>query len=123
MQNDPHEINKRINLLMKKLGLNQKGLADLLNITQPAVSKYLRDRIPPPLILLKLARAGQTTIEWILTGSSADNRVPVVTEPMSDYRLFSNLEGRIARLPEGIQITLLRLIVSIESEVQNIRKD
>jgi hypothetical protein len=89
----------------------------LLGITQPAVSKYLKDRIPPPLVLLKLARASRTTIEWILTGIRKDERTGMVAEPGGDYPIVSNLDERIARLPSEIQIHFLRLLESIETEL------
>lgn len=61
-------ITERVNFIRREANLNQEQLAAKLHISQPAVSKYLKDRIPPADILLKLANLGGTTIEWILTG-------------------------------------------------------
>lgn len=61
-------ITERVNFIRRQANLNQEQLAAKLHISQPAVSKYLKDRIPPADILLKLADLGGTTIEWILTG-------------------------------------------------------
>jgi len=61
------EISKRINFIMFELGINQIQLAKMLNITQPAISKYLKGRVPPPFVLLNLAKFSGKSIEWILT--------------------------------------------------------
>lgn len=62
------EIAGRINFIRQQNNLTQGQLALKLAISQPAVSKYLKERIPPADVLHNLAKLGQTTIEWILTG-------------------------------------------------------
>lgn len=59
---------------------SQTAFAELLNslrikcipksrITQPMISRYEQGvEIPKPFILLRIAKAGDTTVEWILTG-------------------------------------------------------
>lgn len=60
---------------------SQSGLADILNsmkmgrgipkssIAQPMISRYEQGvDLPNPFVLLRLARLGGTTIDWILTG-------------------------------------------------------
>ncbi len=64
------EILARIQFIYKSSGLNQIKLAEILDISQAAVSKYLKERIPPAEILLKIAFIGNTTIEWLLTGKT-----------------------------------------------------
>ena len=58
----------RIRDLMTRLELTQTALAGLLGVTQPAVSQYLRGRMPPAAVLIRLAHLGDTTVEWLLTG-------------------------------------------------------
>ena len=62
------DVCARIDAVRRELGLKQEQFAVALKISQPAVSKYLRERIPPAEILLRIARLGNTTIEWLLCG-------------------------------------------------------
>ena len=62
------EISNRINFIRRQNNLTQEQLAEELGISQPAVSKYLKERIPPADVLYNLAKLGKTTIEWILSG-------------------------------------------------------
>src|SRR5262245_59978896 len=48
-------------------------MAELLGATQPAVHKYENGILPEVKRLLELARIGQTSIEWILTGRHWEN--------------------------------------------------
>ena len=94
-------IAERIMALMRKLGLNQSGLAKALDITQPAVSKYLNDRMPPVEVFYQLALIGNVTIEWLLTG-----REPLpglrISEPQAQYQS----RDKFARLPHHVQEAL-----------------
>lgn len=62
------EIGKRIKRLRKEKDLKQWQMADILGATQPAIHKYENGILPEVKRLLELARIGNTTIEWILTG-------------------------------------------------------
>jgi len=62
------EIGKRIKRLRKEKALKQWQMADMLGATQPAVHKYENGILPEVKRLLELARVGNTSIEWILTG-------------------------------------------------------
>jgi len=62
------EIGKRIKRLRKEKGLKQWQMADILGATQPAIHKYENGILPEVKRLLELARVGNTTVEWILTG-------------------------------------------------------
>jgi len=48
-------------------------MAELLGATQPAVHKYENGILPEVKRLLELARIGNTSIEWILTGRHWEN--------------------------------------------------
>ena len=95
----------RIRQIMRSLGLTQTGLAGALGITQPAVSKYLNDRIPPAELCYKISRLGGVSMEWLLTGSdvSLSGRV---AESSAGY----GLQERINRLPRTVQEALLVLV-------------
>jgi len=102
MQLEQKQIAQRIRWLMQSLNLNQKQLAERLQVTQPAVSKYIKDRIPPPAVLLKLAQLADTNIEWILTGEK--NPAPaMVAEAGSPYLTHLSISEKLDVLPEQIQ--------------------
>jgi len=88
------EITARIDSIRRQKNMNQEQLAAALGISQPAVSKYLKDRIPPGDILLKLARLSNTTIEWILTGQKNyffQEKVSVVKDNEDEYSVDGDL--------------------------------
>lgn len=70
---DKKEIGTRIKRLRKEAGLRQWQLAQLIGATQPAIHMYERGVLPEPRRLLELARIGNTTVEWILTGRHWEN--------------------------------------------------
>ena len=98
---------------MFELGINQNQLAKMLNITQPAVSKYLKGRVPPPFILLHLAEISGKSIEWILTGNVKSNgQLSMVSEKSGQYLAEKTLEEKIKLLPSEIQKNIESLIDS-----------
>jgi len=118
MKVNQSQVSKRIFYLMQTLGTNQKSFASLLGVTQPAVSKYLNDRIPPPVVLLKLAQAAGTSIEWILTGQN-DIQNQVIAEPKAPYESTYNYTQKIALLPISIQSSINTLIDAIFENYKN----
>jgi transcriptional regulator with XRE-family HTH domain len=66
-------IGERIKALRKTKGLRQWQMAELLGATQPAVHKYENGILPEVKRLLELARIGNTSVEWILTGRHWEN--------------------------------------------------
>ena len=107
-------VSKRINFIMFELGVNQNQLAKKLNITQPAISKYLKGRIPPPLVLLHLAKLSGKSIEWFLTGENERNFPPKkVSEDTASYIVEKSFEEKIYMLPVNIKNNIENLIDSI----------
>lgn len=74
--NEKRDIGARIKRLRKEAGLRQWQLAELIGATQPAIHMYERGVLPEPKRLLELARIGNTTVEWILTGRHWENGSP-----------------------------------------------
>lgn len=70
---DKIAMGKRIRQIRTRAGLRQWELAKLLGTTQSAVHKYEHGVVPEPRRLVALARAGGTSIEWVLTGNHWDN--------------------------------------------------
>ena len=66
-------IHERIKFLRKGKGLRQWQMAQMLGATQPAIHKYENGILPEVKRLLEIARIGNTSIEWILTGRHWEN--------------------------------------------------
>ena len=105
------EIARRIQQIMDDTGITQQELADLMGISQPAVSLYLKGRMPPPAVLLQIARLGETTVEWMLTGEKGnEGNSSSVREKRPVYGNQIPLLILWKQLPENIQRDLLTLM-------------
>ena len=110
---NPKEVSRRIDWIRQQNNLTQEQLAAVLNISQPAVSKYLRERIPPAEALLRIAELGRTTIEWILTGRKSyfySGNNETVSESVPSYDAEWNLSRKVAALPAELRQALLVII-------------
>lgn len=113
------EIGKRIKRLRKEKGLKQWQMADLLGATQPAVHKYENGILPEVKRLLELARIGNTSMEWILTGrhweqgSEERERIP--------EEIFQ-LAARIHAFTREQRQTLVSALELLENTVQRVRE-
>ena len=70
---DKAAMGKRIRQIRLGRGLRQWELARRLGTTQSAVHKYEHGVVPEPRRLVELARVGDTSIEWVLTGRHWEN--------------------------------------------------
>ena len=114
MYNIKNDISKRINKIMFDLEINQNQLAKILNVTQPAISKYLKGRVPPPNILLQLSQLSGMSIEWILTGSKdATIEKKIISEKSAQYNITKTIEEKFELLPNDIRRNIESLIDSI----------
>ncbi len=111
------QISERIRTIMAQAQLTQQRLASLLGISQPAVSQYLQGRIPPPEVLLNIARLGDTTIEWILTGDKRGGAPNAIAESQSGYGRTSVFVALWEQLPQEIQEDLLGLMRKIVDRI------
>lgn len=73
---------------MKKAGLTQSQLAQKIQVTQAAVSKWLNGTVPKGDQLLSLSDALSVKMEWLLTGMDAEQphtggRPPIYNPCMS----------------------------------------
>lgn len=59
-------LGERIRLRREQIGLNQMDLAVNADIAQSQVSKYEGDVLPRADILIKLAGALDTSVDWLL---------------------------------------------------------
>jgi transcriptional regulator with XRE-family HTH domain len=116
-------IAERIDFIRRQNDLNQEQLAARLDISQPAVSKYLKERIPPADILLKMAALGGTTVEWILTGQKKhfySTETLQVKDNENSYMqdMDIQLAYKIARLKPKARQTLKNLVDILYKEDQ-----
>ncbi|MBO7136420.1 MAG: helix-turn-helix transcriptional regulator [Spirochaetaceae bacterium] len=59
-------INERLDLLIKDRGYSQKEVAQKTNLTESAISHYLKgDRTPKGAVLLNIANALGTTMDYL----------------------------------------------------------
>ncbi len=104
------EIARRIRQIMQQRGMSQKELAEFLNVSQPAVSLYLQGRIPPAEVLYRLARLGNTSMEWILTGFDPRETSETVREPTAPYGEQEILLEIWEQLPTRLRKDLLNFL-------------
>ncbi len=96
---------------MRKSGITQKEMAGLLGISQPAISVYLAGRLPPPRVLLGIARLGNTSVEWLLTGEgAADGGDSLVREARPPYGKTAVMMELWEQLPASVQQNVLQLM-------------
>jgi transcriptional regulator with XRE-family HTH domain len=110
MNIDPDQVAGRISRLMQQLQLTQKQFAERLQVTQPAVSKYMQGRIPPSAVLLRLAQLSGTSMEWLLTGGTAATAVNKIAENQVAYGPAEMLVNKIDRLPPLLRNQLAELV-------------
>lgn len=110
---NPKEISGRILEITEHHNMNQQAFAAFLKISQPAVSNYLKGRIPPPDVLLKISSLGGRSIEWILTGQE-QNFSSSVRETDIPYEPDHELLKLIRQLPKNSRDKLIDFIKSIK---------
>ncbi|WP_457566710.1 helix-turn-helix domain-containing protein [Caldithrix abyssi] len=107
------EVARRIEMIRRQQGLTQLQLARALHVSQAAISKYLKERIPPAEVLYRLARLGQTTVEWILTGEKTywfGRQEGQVQETGATYDADLALAKKISALPAEARQAVIALI-------------
>jgi len=68
------EITNRIKGLLSRLNMSQKELSLATGITESAISHYVKgDRVPRGVNLIKIAKALDTTVDYLL-GNAEDDR-------------------------------------------------
>lgn len=102
----------RIKKIMENKKLNQKDFSDILGISQPAVSLYLKGRMPPADVLYRIATLGDSTVEWLLTGEEKkiDRGVHEQHPAYGNQYLLLKLWEQ---LPSNIQKTILILLKQV----------
>jgi transcriptional regulator with XRE-family HTH domain len=103
----------RIRQIMKELKLSQKQLSEILGISQPAVSLYLKGRMPPADVLYRIARLAHSSVEWLLGGTEVSPAAAVHERPAA-YGKEVLLLQLWSKISAPVQNDILRLLRHIE---------
>ena len=69
-----NQMGERIQNLMKENGYTQKELANMVGVTESAMSRYLRnEREPKAEIIANLATALNTTSDYLISGKDSQH--------------------------------------------------
>jgi len=110
------KIGKFIAFLRKKKGLTQKDLANSLNITDRAVSKWERGKGCPDVSLLEeLSKILDVSIIELLKGEKTNNKQKIEKEELLYSMNYVKNSGRekILKIINTVVITLVMLIILI----------
>lgn len=89
-------IGERITALRKEQGLSQGQLADALEVSRQAVSKWENDQASPDTLkLIKLAEVLDTEVEYLATG-----RKPVYEEPPIVLNMVKKVDKVVEKVVE-----------------------
>ena len=103
------QLSQRIRQVMKDMNLSQKQLSDILGISQPAISLYLKGRMPPADVLYHIARLAHTSVEWLLSGT--EGMPPTaVHEKTAIYGREAALLELWAKLSSPLQNDIINLL-------------
>ena len=117
---DRVSIGRRIRQVRLSSSLRQWQLGKNLCISQAAVHKYEHGVIPEPRRLVELARIGETTVEWLLTGrhwengSTEQRRLP--RDLLSTAGMFHGTNGKMQEALDDALLILHRAIQTMEQD-------
>ena len=91
-------IGERITTLRKDAGLSQGQLADMLDISRQAVSKWENDTSSPDTLrLIRLADVLNTDVEYLATGKPAETKTETV------YVKVPEIQEKIVEKPVTVE--------------------
>lgn len=97
------EFGRRAKELREALGLAQKTIAERVGISQPAIAKIERGGSTTTTNGFALARALNTTLEWLEFGTEAPARTPLGFDQLDEIgraKVEAFISGLLARSPE-----------------------
>lgn len=98
-------LGSKISSLRKECGLTQSALADKLNISAQAISKWETDQAAPDISLLApLAKILDTSIDYLLNENAEEPETIFVPEP--DERDYSKLILKIRVIDEEDKVNI-----------------
>ena len=107
-------LKQRIQDILLQSGYSQQQWAQLLGVSQPSISHYLKGRIPPVEVLSKLADIKQITLEALLfpVQYSSVSSTRMVAEKKPSY-LEQEILDLYQLLPNKLQEQLLAFLRSL----------
>ena len=82
----------RLGNMLKERRLTQKKLSEMANVTQAAISHYVRgDRVPRANVLSRIAGALETTSDYLMNGVSPDSREEIAEAKAIILRNYARL--------------------------------
>ena len=107
------QFGKQLKKLMAQKRWTQQQLAALLGVSQPAISQYLKGRVPQSDVLLRLALISGKSMEYLLTGKSSGRSAPRVAEEKGQYGDEARLLELWRQLPESLRPALMQFLQKI----------
>lgn len=97
-------IGERILLLRQEKGISQQDLAQALNVSRQAISKWENDQTSPDTInLIRLCDVLDTEVEYLATGKKPVYTYPVVVDKIKTVEKIVEVE-KIVKVPETITV-------------------
>lgn len=118
-------IGKNIALFRKKRGLTQAGLAERINYSDKAISKWERgESVPDVVTLVTLARQLDVTVDMLLSDPNAlpeqTGRVQQAMDQVVQKTLKRKADKRIIRNLSSILVWFVALLLYVVLETLNI---
>lgn len=113
-------IGERITELRKKSGLSQGQLADIMNISRQAVSKWETDQASPDTLnLIRLSDVLNTDVEYLASGKNSKPKyTPVVIN--YEYTPRKTPEKVVEKIVEVEKIVQIEKPVEVEKIVERV---
>jgi transcriptional regulator with XRE-family HTH domain len=93
--------------------LTQKEFADILKVKQNYISRYEKGRLPGPDLLLKIARYGNVSVDWILWGETRGEPARQIIKEKEERYGEDPLNQEIIKLLKRIKTEDKRTIIKI----------
>jgi transcriptional regulator with XRE-family HTH domain len=87
------KFRQRIEVLVEKVG-GQSSLARATNMSLGAIQRYLKGGDPTRLALIRLAKAGNVTLSWLIFGEEGKMQAPAQPKPKMKMYGFGEASKR-----------------------------
>lgn len=95
---DRQQFGGRVRELLRERHVTGREVARLLKIPEQQFSRYLHGTIPDATILLRIARWGNRSVDWLLTGQDSAYRLRSATQQKSRTRMRQEQDQLIEEL-------------------------
>lgn len=96
---DREKVGRAISVQRKSKGMTQKQLADLMNVSYQAVSRWEQGlSLPSVDMIYDIAQALETTVDYLLNGLSEERKIISYEDTGLDTRKLSMVKDRLSSL-------------------------